>query len=145
MKPLLILLTVLSSFFAGATGTPEKVAPAAIRAFETTFSQAQSVSWAVADDLYKVSFQVAGRYAYAYYDEAGNMIAVTRHLSPTELPMVLLAKVKQTYSQYWVSELVEVSNEAGTHYYITLEDAATKMILKSNGATAWSRYQKSDK
>lgn len=145
MKPLFILLTVFSSFLAQAAGVPEKVAPAAIRAFEATFSKAESVTWAVSDGLYKVSFHVAGRYAFAYYDEEGNMIAVTRNLTPTELPMVLLAKIKQKYSQYWVSELIEVSNESGTNYYITLEDAATKLILKSNGATNWTRYQKSDK
>lgn len=145
MKPLFILLTVLSSFLAQAAGVPEKVAPAAIRAFEETFSKAESVTWAVADGLYKVSFHVSGRYAFAYYDEEGNMIAVTRNLSPTELPMVLLAKIKQKYGQYWVSELIEVSNESGTNYYITLEDAATKLILKSNGATNWTRYQKSEK
>ena len=145
MKPLFILLTVLSSYFAQAANTPEKVSPAAIRSFTTTFSQAQSVTWSVTDDLYKVSFHVAGRYAYAYYDENGLMIAVTRNLSPTELPMVLLANIKQKYSQYWVSELVEVSNESGTHYYVTLEDANTKLTLKSSGTTAWSRYKKCDK
>jgi hypothetical protein len=145
MKTLFILLTVLSSFLAQAAGGADKVSPAAIRSFEATFSKAESVTWAVSEGMYKVSFNVAGRYAFAYYDEEGNMLAVTRHLSPTELPMVLLAKIKQKYNQYWVSELIEVSNEGGTNYYITLEDAATKLILKSNGAINWSRYQKSDK
>ena len=145
MKPLFILLTVLSSYFAQAANGGKDVTPAALKSFQQTFTGAHEVSWTVNENLYKVSFQVAGQYASAYYDEAGNLVVVTRNISPTQLPVVLLASIKQKFSKMWVSELFEVSKEDGTHYYITLEDGEQKLTLKSNGTTNWMRYQKMDK
>lgn len=145
MKPLFILLTVLSSFFAQAKNEPSEVAPAAIRSFERTFSQAREVYWTISDNLYKVNFQVSGQYATAYYTGFGELVATTRNISPLQLPVVLLAAIKKDYTQQWISELVEVSDEQGTHYYVTLEDAGQKLTLKSNSTVSWSRFQKMDK
>lgn len=146
MKPLFILLTVVSSFFATTSkANNETVSPAAIKSFNRTFAGAQEVSWAYQNNLYKVSFQVSGQYASAFYDASGEMVVITRNISPLQLPVVLLASVKQQYGKQWISELIEVSDVSGTHYYITLEDADQKTILKSEGATNWLKYQKSEK
>jgi hypothetical protein len=147
MKSLFILLTVMSSFFAQAANNNnnDDVAPAAIKAFSRTFSNASEVSWTASENLYKVSFQVAGQYASAYYNNAGSLVVVTRNISPLQLPVVLLANVKKDYAQQWISDLVEVSDETGTFYYITLEDAGQRIILKSDGPANWTRYQKFEK
>ncbi|RPD51870.1 hypothetical protein [Paracnuella aquatica] len=146
MKPLFILLTVLSSFMAQAKNNPGgEVTPAALKSFSTTFAQASDVTWTAIDDMYKVSFQVAGQYAAAYYSNNGNLMVVTRNISSLQLPVVLLASIKKDYNQRWISDLVEVSDENGTYYYVTLEDADQKLILKSDGATRWNKYQKYEK
>lgn len=145
MKPLFILLTTLSSFFAQAKPGPQEVTPAALKSFEHTFAQAREVSWSTIDNMYKVSFQVAGQYASAYYSASGNLMVVTRNISSLQLPVVLLAGLKKDHGHQWISDLVEVSDEGGTYYYVTLEDAAQKLILKSEGATQWTRYQKYEK
>ena len=145
MRPLFILLTVFSSFFAQANNSPKEVTPAALKSFEHTFSQAREVSWSTIDDMYKVSFQVAGQYASAYYSGNGNLLVVTRNISSLQLPVVLLAGIKKDYSHKWISDLVEVSDESGTYYYVTLEDADQKLILKSEGAARWNKYQKYEK
>lgn len=146
MKPLFILLTTLSSFFAQANTNPKaEVTPAALKSFEQTFSQAREVSWSTIDNMYKVSFQVAGQYASAYYSQSGNLMVVTRNISPLQLPVVLLAGIKKDHPNQWISDLVEVSDEGGTYYYVTLEDAAQKLILKSEGANQWNKYQKYEK
>lgn len=146
MKPLVILLTVVSSFFAtNSKANEEAVSPAAIKTFNRTFAGAREVAWSLDNNLYKVSFQVSGQYATAFYDSNGDLVVITRNISPLQLPVVLLASIKQDYSQQWISELIEVTDDAGTYYYITLEDGSQKNILKSDGATRWSRYQKFEK
>lgn len=145
MKPLFILLTVLSSYFAQAANTPAEVAPAALKSFERTFAGAREVSWSVTDELYRVNFQVAGQYASAYYNNTGDLVVVTRNISPLQLPVMLLSSVKKDFAQQWISELIEVSDESGTNYYVTLEDANQKTTLKSDGYSRWIRYQKSEK
>ena len=142
MKPLFILLTVMSSFFAQAANNNDKITPEALKSFKRTFTNAQDVSWSVNDNLYKVTFQVAGQYANAYYNGVGQLVVVTRNISPLQLPVVLLASIKKDYAKQWISDLVEANDETGVHYYITLEDADQKIILKSDSSNQWNRHQK---
>lgn len=145
MKSLFIAITVLSSFFAQAGKGPGDVAPEAIKSFQRTFNNASEVSWTTSENLFKVSFQVSGQYASAYYNSAGQMVVVTRNISPLQLPVVLLASIKKDYARQWISDLVEVTDDGGTHYFITLEDADQKLTLKSEGSTIWNKHQKQDK
>ncbi|MEO5946333.1 MAG: hypothetical protein ABIP79_05915, partial [Chitinophagaceae bacterium] len=50
----------------------------------------------------------------------------------------LQQSLKKSYDNYWVSDLVEVSKTDGTYYFITLENAYTKLVLKSSGGSNWS-------
>lgn len=146
MKPLFILMTVVSSFFATTSkANNEIVTPAAVKSFNRSFAGAREVVWTQESDLYKVSFQVSGQYAHAFYDAQGQMVVITRNISPLQLPVVLLASVKMNYSQQWISDLIEVSDDSGTYYYLTLEDANQRVILKSEGSSRWIRHQKMDK
>jgi hypothetical protein len=146
MKPLFILLTVVSSFFATTShANDETVSPAAIKSFNRAFAGARDVAWSYDNNLYKVTFQVAGQHAHAFYHANGELIVITRNISPLQLPMVLLASVKQDYGQQWISELIEVTDDSGTYYYITLEDGSQKNILKSEGVYRWMKYLKIDK
>lgn len=146
MKPLFILMTVVSSFFASTSkANNEIVSPQALQSFNRSFAGAREVSWTQEAQLYKVSFQVSGQYATAFYDADGELVVVTRNISPLQLPVVLLAAVKKDYAQQWISGLMEVSDGGGTYYYMTLEDADQKIILKSDGATKWVRFQKTEK
>ena len=52
--------------------------------------------------------------------------------------MNLQSNLKKNYDDYWVSDLVEVSKNEGTYYYITLENADTQLVLKSSGGSTWS-------
>jgi hypothetical protein len=44
-----------------------------------------------------------------------------------------------------VSGLFELANTDGTSYYITLENADIKMVLKSSNGGNWTVFQKSSK
>ena len=67
---------------------------------------------------------------------------MTRNISSLELPISLQANLKNNYSKYWISDLFEVSNQEGTSYYITMENADSKIVLKSSGNGRWNTYKK---
>lgn len=147
MKPFFILLTVISSFFSSssfAADEPE-VSRAAIASFQSTFATATEVKWTVNEEYYKADFSLNGQYASAYYDIDGVLIATTRNITSLQLPIALQASLKKDYGSYWVSELFEVSNEDGTQYYVTLETADNKLILKAATTNEWKTYKKSSK
>jgi hypothetical protein len=73
------------------------------------------------------------------------MIAMTRFISSLDLPLSLQTNLKKEYGNYWISDLFELSNSEGTSYYITLENADTKVVLKSGGNENWNTYRKSTK
>jgi hypothetical protein len=50
--------------------------------------------------------------------------------------------LKKNYSNHWISDLFEVSNEEGTAYYLTMEDADSKIVLKSTGGSSWDIYKR---
>lgn len=142
MKPLLILLTVFSSFFASAKAPANPYSEAARQSFNAAFGTASEVVWSYANNLYKASFILNGQHATAFYDEAGNFMGVTRNISSLQLPLTLQAALKKDYKAMWISELFEMTTEDGVHYYVTVEDGDTKLILKSANSSVWSAYQK---
>jgi hypothetical protein len=147
MKRLVLTFAIALSFigFSSFKSTDDSIAPdAAIKSFRSAFKSATEVSWSVTENLYKANFSLNGQYVSAFYNAEGQMIALTKNLSSLELPIALQAKLKKNYDGYWISDLIEVAGEEGTSYYITLENADTKLILKSSGLD-WSSYKKQRK
>ena len=85
-----------------------------------------------------------GQYVSAFYDGEGKMVALTRNITSFQLPISLQTEIKNCYDQYWISDLFEVADEQGTTYYVTLQNADSKLILKSS-STTWTTYQKQRK
>jgi len=74
------------------------------------------------------------------------LIALTRFISPNQLPLTLLSSLKNQFATgYWISDLFEIESEAGTSYYATLDSADQTIILKSDGISGWSVFQKEKK
>jgi len=46
---------------------------------------------------------------------------------------------KKHYSEYWITDLFEMSRDSQSNYYLSLENADTKMTLRSNG-DSWEVY-----
>lgn len=145
MKRILLTLTVLLSLFSMSSFANEgKVNEKVLASFENAFKNATEVNWTISENFCKASFSLNGQYAAAYYDESGQMIAVTRNISSTDLPVSLQASLKKGHDGLWISDLFEVANDMGTSYYVTLEDGDTRLILKSSGA-GWITFQKQRK
>lgn len=147
MKRLFFTLTVfcsLISFSSFAKGD-EKVSAVVLEAFQASFDNATEVQWSTSENYYKANFNINGRYISAFYDADGKMIAMSRNITSFELPLMLQASLKKVSEDSWISDLFEMSNEEGTTYYVTLENAGTKTVLKASSLSSWESYQKSRK
>jgi hypothetical protein len=143
MNPLFILMLALSSVFSLNSNAADVISAKALKSFETTFINAKEVTWIVIDNRYKVQFLLNDQTISAFYNEEGKLIALTRNISSLQLPIILQTELKNEYRKYWITELFEMSNDNGAEYYITLEDADNKTILKSSiGSGTWEVYQK---
>lgn len=146
MKTLFIALTIIASLvtktsFAGE----EKISPQVLKSFKTTFENAREVDWSESASLYKVHFEFSGQYITAFYEKEGNLLAVTRNITATQLPVTLQAAFNKDYEQYWITDLFEVSTDGGTEYYLTVENADSKLVLKASNNINWSVYKKGSK
>jgi hypothetical protein len=145
MKRLLVTLTIaLSLISLSSFANGEGVSPMAMKSFNRSFKAATEVKWTVTDNYFKADFALNGQYVSAFYDAQGKMIALTRNISSLQLPIALQADLKDRFEAYWISDVLEVANDEGTSYYITVETADEKLTLKSNGDT-WSSFQKQRK
>lgn len=143
MKKIITTLVIaFSSLFALASdgNVNQKV----LNAFKTEFATATEVEWSVGTDYFKATFNYNGKYVFAYYDEEGEMLGMTRYLSPLDLPLTLQTNLKKNYEGFWVSDLFEAAKNENTNYYITLESADSKIVLKSSG-NSWNVYSKTRK
>jgi hypothetical protein len=147
MKRLLFTLAIAASFigFSSFTNQDDSVSPAALKSFNSSFKSATEVNWTVNENFYKANFSMNGQNVTAYYNTTGQMIALTRNISSLQLPIALQANLKNNYDGYWISDLVEMANDEGTSYFITLENADTKLILKSTSNSEWNNYKKQKK
>ena len=138
----MLLLTGLSNSFANDGGTiNDKVTTS----FNKEFADAQDVQWETGKDFYKATFTLHNQVMFAFYSGQGSLLALSRNISTSQLPINLYASVKKNYENYWVSELFEVAMNNETTYYITVENGDQKVILKSNGTMGWEVYKKESK
>jgi len=141
MKKIIIMLAVAISSLT-AFAREENVSTTVLNSFNKQFAGAKEVQWTTTNDYYKAAFVYNGQNVNAFYQLDGGLIAMTRNISSLQLPISLQTNLKNNYSKYWISDLFEVSNNEGTSYYITIENAETKIILKSNDTGKWNNYKK---
>ena len=138
----LMLSLSLTSVFAN---NEEGISLKATAAFKKDFNGALNVKWDAGKEFSKATFELNGQVMFAYYSAEGDLMAVTRNISSTQLPFKLLSEIKNSYKQSWITDLFEISSNGETTYYVTLENQDVKTILKSNGAAGWVQFKKEKK
>lgn len=137
MKHFFISLAMLLVFGTNTFASDTMVSPNVLRSFQKKFSTAKEVSWSAGNDIYKAEFVYSDQYVTAYYDADGSLLALTKNIASTQLPLLLGNNLKENYEDYWISGLVEVSTQFETTYYATLENGDSKLILQS-AQNSWS-------
>ena len=143
MKTLFILMMTVSSFFTTTSNATDIVSPKALKSFQATFSNATEAAWTITENYYRVEFLLNGQTLHAFYNEEGRLIGASRNISSLQLPIILQTELKKEFSKYWITDLFEMSTNNGVEYYITIEDADTKTVLKSSlASSSWMLYKK---
>ena len=136
------LLIATASIFNSAKAADDNALPEVLASFQSTYSNATDVSWTTMGELYKVSFVLEGKAAAAFYNTDGSMVAVTQNVSSLELPKELKASLKKELNDGYISDLFMMSSSVGITYYVTVENADTKLVMKSSNGKKWSVFQK---
>lgn len=144
MKKMILALAVLVSTLSAFAGE-EKITPKVLNAFKSEFNTAKEVEWTVGHNYYKAAFVYNDKHVFAYYNQDGELLGLTRYISPDDLPLNLFSDLKKNYCKYWISDLFEAAKTEGTTYYITLENADTKIVLKASAESEWSVHEKTRK
>jgi len=144
MKKMILTLAVALSTLCSFAGE-ENVSARVLDAFNVQFNTATNVKWTTGSNFYKAAFEFNGQHVFAFYTTEGELMGLTRYISSVDLPVALQSELKKDYSSYWIADLFEVSNAEGTNYYITIENADTRLVLKSGSSNDWSVYQKLSK
>jgi hypothetical protein len=139
---LALVLTVSTSF---AFSGPEAVNSQALTTFNSEFVGATEASWTVSQNFYKVTFTMNEQIWFAYYNKSGEFMAVTKNISSVKLPTNLKKSLKKFLSNSWITDLFEVTNFDETSWYVTLETADSKIILKSDNGGKWTTFQKTER
>jgi hypothetical protein len=144
-KIILSLATMLMMGIGAFAATNGEVNQLAVNAFHKEFVNARNIVFEQKQDQIKVTFTMNDQVLFAYYNNNGDLQAVVRNIVSTQLPINLLANLKQEYNGFWISELFEIASDDQSTYYVTLENADKKIVLRSNGSESWSVYAKSKK
>jgi hypothetical protein len=144
MKKIMLTLAIAISsvsVWAGEENVNRKV----LDAFHQDFATATEVHWTSGSNYYRAGFVYNNKHVFVYYNTEGEMLGMTRYISSMDLPMSLQSSLRNDYNTYWISDLFEVAKHETTTYYITLENADSKTILKSVGGGTWETYKTSKK
>ena len=144
MKKMLLALVVLVSSLA-VNAEEKNVNEKVLNAFKTEFTTASQVEWTTGPNYYKASFVFNDKHVFAFYNAEGSLLGLTRNITLSELPLKLQTDLKKNYESYWISDLFEAAREEGTSYFLTLEDADTRLVLKASADNSWTVYVKTKK
>ncbi|MFL5789606.1 MAG: hypothetical protein ACJ748_16215 [Flavisolibacter sp.] len=144
MKSLIISLSLAFMLIANTSKAGEiNVSPVVISSFHGSFENATQVKWSLVNGLYKAEFSVDNQFITGYFNEEGNLVAVTENISSENLPASLKSNLKnQLGNQYWITELFKVTDDTGTHYFATIQNGDNKMIIRSQSNNKWVTYKK---
>src|SRR5450432_3865181 len=107
----LLLMTGMSYSFANKTdGINKNVSTS----FERDFQNAREVKWDTKKAFLKASFILNGQVTFAYYSQNGDLMAITRNILSSQLPINQLMELNKNYKDYWISELFEMNADNET-------------------------------
>jgi hypothetical protein len=136
MKKTFLLLTILFSsiaVFADGGNVKSEV----LQSFKRDFSGAENAVWTHLKASSRVDFTYYGSRIFIIYDSRGKITLLSRHISSLQLPFYLKKGLRKYQHSYWITDLTEISNREGYHYYLHLQNAQKKIILVSGNGSDW--------
>ena len=145
-KSILLLSIALVSFTSFSfAGDAPAISKNIMISFQKQFTGATNIKWENRENFIKAEFSIHDMVLYAYFNKTGDLIAVTRFISPNQLPLELMNSLKNDHADYWISDLFEVQTDNGSSYYATLQNADQLVVLKSEGLGGWNIFKREKK
>ena len=146
MKKLFSLLTISLVFVATsfANTTPDPGNKKLTAELAKHFSTAQSVSWNQVAMITTANFILDGQYLAAHFSPEAKMLGISKNVAAADLPLNMKLELRDYFDKYWISNIFEYATPASDAYYVTLENADSKLVLKSEGG-AFEVYKKTVK
>ncbi len=120
MKKLLVSLSCM--FLLAATCLADVPNEKVLKTFHTTFSHAQRVKWMEHEDFFDVSFVQSGIQSNVRYDKSGAFLSCTRYYNEQQLPVNILCKLKDRWSDRKVFGVTEVTSQDNINYFVKMYD-----------------------
>lgn len=125
-----VMLFTSSAFATGKDNVTAKVQAA----FLTDFKSAGNVKWEKKEGFYFATFSINNISIDAAYNEDGELLATSRKLEISQLPLSVSLQIGKKYSDYTlVGQVSEINFEGQTHYYFTIENSKQSLNLKCSG------------
>lgn len=138
---LMLMIGITSTFAKNYEGVNQRV----ISSFQREFTNAKDVKWESSKEFAKATFSLNGQIMFAYYSEEGQLLAMTRNIQSSQLPINLLNNLKKDYNSFWITDLFEMASGNETAYYVTLESSDSMVVLKSTDSMNWELFKKEKK
>ena len=145
MRKATLVLALVFTLISTIASANENVRQDVLNAFKNDYSSATEVSWTIGDTYYQAAFTMNNQKLFAFYSSDGEFIALTRYISSLQLPLNLHNSLKKRFTGQWITNLFEVVNSDGTMYYVTLEDANSKIVMNTSVTSDWSVFMKAEK
>ena len=135
MKKLFVLFSSLligMYSFAWAQGIDQRF----VRSFDSSFPNAQDVSWLEYSDAYEVSFIHAGIRSRILYPKDESFVRLTRYYKEDHLPYQVHLLINNQFPNRKIFGVTEVSTiqqsrgELSVVYYVIVEDASKWVTVK---------------
>jgi len=132
------LILIFSASYAKGNNKPIPVNVSSV--FSSDFTNAKNISWVEIDGYYKVTFSELGANLHAFYTADGEFMGLASYLRSDRLPVSLQETIKEKYNGYWITDLFQFNINNTTGYFITLENADRKIMLRAEENKGWSFY-----
>ncbi|MGI8600483.1 MAG: hypothetical protein ACR2KB_14620 [Chitinophagaceae bacterium] len=122
MKKMLLIAAMTIYSFANANSSPT-VDGQVLKNFKSAFPLAEKPTWYEINGLYEVVFENNQVKCRVWYEQDGKVKKTERYYSEKDLPLFIIAKVKERFSDQKIYGITEVISSAeGMVYHIVLND-----------------------
>lgn len=113
-------------------------------AFTAAYPGATQVHYKTVGELYSITFDLNNAHMEAFYNAEGEKVAVSKVISFNTLSMKAQETIQNNYSQYVVTEVIEMNDlaEGATSYYVSMLNDTHKIIAKVSAFNEVTTFKK---
>lgn len=131
MKKLFIAVLMTAAISTSAFATDvNKVSYQILNSFQNEFSEATQVEWSFTSKYTKATFILAEEQIEAFYSADGEQIGVSRKVDLKKLPIKAVQKIKKSFADFNIKEVIEFDQNGEKNYYVSLNKGNKTEVLQ---------------